>query len=361
MNVQGPGSNHSPIDPSRSQSSLPESGAAKAAKSGGGRGRLRNLNLGAAKRGAQRLGQRVSQALERKSAKSGAVNLRPSKPAAATYKTKIPPPTDSVAKAKLNESAKLAALPYNQDISRVNSAIGSDQGKWEIATDLSIKLAESGGLKLREDTGLISDKSTGLVAMVVKNPETQEIRLIFGGTTSGAKEGGLNKRMILNGASTLQQWRANIGNAVFGKTPRSYCQAKVCTDELVRLTTAEGSPYKDYNIVLSGHSKGAGEATYAALNREHPLKAECFCSAQLGSGMQKELPEESKRNAGQYVTHYNIKGDLVPKMGNMRNGLGHIGNVVSLPAEHAWNSPVQRHDRFDLHIDHFANKAVEVH
>ncbi|WP_281646787.1 lipase family protein [Parendozoicomonas sp. Alg238-R29] len=300
----------------------------------------------------------------------GAASLRPSSPVPASYKKEVPPPTETTDKVQLHVSSQLAALPYHQDISRVKDAASSKLepgadfsrlGNWDIDKDLSSKLAESGDYKLREDTGLISDKKTGLVAMVVKNPETKEIRLIFGGTTSGTKQGGLNKRMVLNGGSTLKQWGANIKNAIFGKTPHSYRQAKALTDELLRLTDTKSSGYEDYSVVLSGHSKGAGEATYAALNRAQPLKAECFCSAQLGSGMQNELPESSKTDADKYVSHYNIKGDVVPKLGNMRNGLGHIGNVTTFSAEHAWNSPVQRHDRFDLHIGHYANKPIEAH
>lgn len=356
MSVNGPGPSQVPVSPSGAQSpSLAGADKAEATKSKGIRGRLRNFNPA---KGAQKIGHRVSHLLDRKSSKSEAEGLRPVKPVTSNYKTKLEPPKDLEGRQKLNESAKLAALPYNQDIDKVNGS-DSSNGKWRVDTVLTASLAAEAGLKVNKK-GLIVDKSTGLAAMVTVNSEKNEIRLIFGGTTAGAHKGGLNKRMLLNGASTLQQWKANISNAVFGKIPQSYTQAKNLTDQLVKFQ-AQNAEYKDHTIVLSGHSKGAGEATYAALNREEPLKAECFCSAQLGSGMQKELPEESKKNAANYVTHYNIKGDLVPKLGNMRNGLGHIGNVVSLPAEHAWNSPVDRHDRFDRHIEHFTSRPIEAH
>ena len=355
MNIHGPGASQPSVDPSRGRSPSLDSTASSKSASGGIRGRLRHFNPA---KGAQKIGHRISHLLERKSSQSSVVSLRPSSPVETSYKTKLPPPQDAEGRQKLNESAKLAALPYNQNLDTVNDS-GSTNGKWRIDTVLTDSLAAAAGLKVNKN-GLMKDKSTGLAVMVAVNPEKNEIRMIFGGTTAGAKAGGLNKRMIMNGASTLQQWGANISNAVFGKTPHSYRQAKTLADELVKLQ-AQNPEYKDHTIVLSGHSKGAGEATYAALNRETPLKAECFCSAQLGSGMQNELPEESKAHAADYVTHYNIKGDLVPKMGNMRNGLGHIGNVVSLPAEHAWNSPVHRHDRFDLHVDHFANRPIEAY
>ena len=80
-----------------------------------------------------------------------------------------------------------------------------------------------------------------------------------------------------------------------------------------------------------------------------------FGSAQLGSGLQKEIPATSQAVASEYVSHYNIKGDIVPKLGNLRNGLGHLGKVTTLPSAHIWNSPIHRHDQFASHINDFAN------
>ncbi|WP_194842453.1 hypothetical protein [Endozoicomonas sp. OPT23] len=259
--------------------------------------------------------------------------------------------------------AQLAAYPYHQSLEKVQNAasskLDSDNdysrvGNWGVERDLTSKLAESGGFGTQDKSGLIYDKKTGLTAYVMKNPETQELRLVFGGTTSGKKAGGIGKRMFGNAAFTFRQWVANGKNAVLGKTPDSYQQAKALTNKLLELQSSTPE-LSSYELKLSGHSKGAGEATYAALARDKPLKAICFGSAQLGRSMQKEIPEENRKDSSLFITHFNIKGDLVPKMGNFRNGLGHLGKVVTLPGEHFWQNPMHRHDRFAHHVDHFAN------
>lgn len=289
--------------------------------------------------------------------------LRPSTPPV-SYKVRQEPPQTIDARIQLNIDAQLAAYPYHQSLDNIQNAASNKQapdadfsrlGNWSNNNELGRTLATSGSFGFQEESGLIYDKKSGLTAYVMSNPDTQELRLIFGGTTSGKRAGGLNKRVAANAGFTLRQWIANAKNAVLGKTPDSYRQARELTDTLLSTVQGEGSAFKEFTVKVSGHSKGAGEATFAALARKQPVEAICFSSAQLGSGMQKEIPLSSKQNSANYVRHYNIKGDLVPKLGNVRNGLGHLGNVVTLPAKHAWNNPVNRHDQFAHHIDHFTN------
>ena len=118
----------------------------------------------------------------------------------------------------------------------------------------------------------------------------------------------------------------------------------------------EANPrYDGFKLTVSGHSKGGGEAAYAALSRDKPLEAICFSSAEMGREMHDSLTSEQKANASRYVTHYNIKGDMIPNVGKVAKKVGHIGKVVTLPAEHAWNNPLDRHDKFTRHIRAFVS------
>ncbi len=289
--------------------------------------------------------------------------LKPA-PAQPAVTVKTPPPTSVPERVQLSIDAQVAAFPYHNSVENIHGAATnrlqpdtdfSAKAQWSPDLTLGKELATKANFAFKEDTGLIYDQKSGLTAYVMKNPETQELRLVFGGTTSGKKAGGMNKRMLFNAKFTLKQWIANGKNAVLGKTPDSYRQARVLTDNLLAAIKAPNSGVQDYTLKLSGHSKGAGEATYAALAREQPIPAICFGSAQLGSGLQKEIPATSQALATDYVSHYNIKGDIVPKLGNLRNGLGHLGKVTTLPSAHIWNSPIHRHDQFASHINDFAN------
>ena len=182
-------------------------------------------------------------------------------------------------------------------------------GQWDTARPLALAAGRAAGLSTKGSEGFIYDKKSGLTAYVLHNPASspKEVRLVFGGTTSGKSTGGLNKRSLLNGGFTLKQWIANAKNAVLGKTPDSYKQAKILTDKVLQMMDANPR-YQGFKLTVSGHSKGGGEAAYAALARDKPLEAICFSSAEMGREMHDSLTSEQKANASRYVTHYNIQG-----------------------------------------------------
>ncbi|WP_263078885.1 hypothetical protein [Endozoicomonas sp. Mp262] len=227
---------------------------------------------------------------------------------------------------------------------------------WDTARELAQDAGKAAGIPTKGAKGFIFDKKSGLTAYVLQNASTvpPEIRVVFGGTTSGEHTGGLGKRSLLNGAFSLRQWIANAKNALLGQTPDSYRQAAEITQHVQNMIKTDPR-YTGFELKVSGHSKGGGEAEYAALCLEDPVEAICFSSAELGKAMRGDISEERKATAARYVTHYKIKGDPVPNLGNIAGELGHLGKVVTLPAEHAWNSPIDRHDKFTRHIRHFLN------
>ena len=152
----------------------------------------------------------------------------------------------------------------------------------------------------------------------------------------------------------MKQWVANAKNAAFGKTPDSYKQAKELASKVQNMMAVDPT-YKDFTLTISGHSKGGGEAAYAALSLKEPVQAICFSSAELGRTMHKSFSEEQKANASRYITHYNIEGDPVPNVSKALGGLGHLGKVVTLPSDGSGSNPLDRHDKFNRHICHYAN------
>ena len=169
------------------------------------------------------------------------------------------------------------------------------------------------------------------------------------------------KRSLLNGGFTLKQWIANGKNAALGKTPDSYKQASELTRHVMDLM-AKDPKYKDYSFSVSGHSKGGGEAAYAALTQKEPVDAICFSSAELGKEMRESIPEEKRANAASHIHHYYIEGDPVPKMSDKRlikitgSKLGHIGKVTEIAADDKGKGieELDRHDKFNRHIRNFA-------
>lgn len=290
---------------------------------------------------------------------------------AKAYAVNVDPPTDARQKVKLALDAEIAAYPYHRSLEKVKAAalqaenhpdLSSDDvkdmklGEWDTARPLALAAGKAAGLSTKGSKGFIYDKKSGLTAYVMHNPTSspKEVRIVFGGTTSGKSAGGLEKRNLLNGGFALKQWIANAKNAVLGQTPDSYRQARELTMKVQQMMAADPR-YQDFQLTVSGHSKGGGEAAYATLSQKPPVHAICFSSAELGRGMRESFTDEQKAHATRYVTHYNIKGDVAPNVGKVIGHLGHIGKVVTLPAEHAWSSPVDRHDKFTRHINHFAS------
>ncbi|WP_277206558.1 lipase family protein [Vibrio misgurnus] len=276
--------------------------------------------------------------------------------------TKVLAPTDHNAKKEIQCSATLASFAYHQDLDRLHSA--TDQ-QWSLDKPLVAELAKEVGLKVYPAKGMIIDSKSGLVGFIFHNHQAKELRLVFGGTSSGKATGSLMQRSISNFKVTIHQWGANAKNAITGKTPDSYTQAQLIAETLTRMMS--NGDYKDYSLSLSGHSKGAGEAAYATAmisTPENPVKAECFCSAELGSSMLQDIHArftdlKQAKQAVSGIQHYKIQGDPVPNVHRVNHDLEHVGNIMTLPHSEVdgANNMLAYHDKFDLQIEGWVNST----
>ena len=265
-------------------------------------------------------------------------------------------------KRQLAIDAEIAAYAYHRSTDKIAEASNTKitsvtPPQWTPVTDILEDLATQTGLSVDKEKGYLYDKSTGLTAYLLQSPaseEPKEIRLIFGGTTSGKKTGGLAKRFICNGKFTLAQWKSNIQNALGLKIPGNFEQAKELTTRVADSLKGH-SQYADSKLILTGHSKGGAEATYAALSQDDPLEARVFSAAELHQKLLDTIPEKNLKQAKELVAVVNIKGDMVPRMRKvLPTNIHPIGNTVTLPPAHAYN--VDRHDTFTKHIRFFAER-----
>ncbi|WP_252179674.1 hypothetical protein [Endozoicomonas sp. 4G] len=278
--------------------------------------------------------------------------------------TSSKPPTDPKALRSMAIDAQLAAYPYHRSLEKISAAGEIHKPKtedfaadWQPSEEVAQLIADGTGVTLSaEEPGFLYDKKTGLTAYVLMNPERKEVRLIFGGTTSGLAKGELLERSRKNMQFSGKQWQANIKNLLGMGIPDSYKQAKTLTANLMKNIpmTPEG---QSYSVKLHGHSKGGAEASYAALSMEPPVAAVCFSSAELSRAALSDIPRENLASARDKVTHYTISKDPVTLAGKFIGGLSHTGEVITLPAKHAYDSFLDRHDKFTKHIEHFAKNS----
>ncbi|MCS3804482.1 hypothetical protein HNO92_001618 [Chromobacterium alkanivorans] len=263
------------------------------------------------------------------------------------------------ARQRLKDSALLANFPYSRDLDSLRAT------QWSPDAELARLLAKGSKLEFQPQQARLMDPESGLVAYVFRNKAAGEIRLVFGGTTSGRGVGGLAQRNLKNLVSVARQWRANIGNAAFGGRPACYAQAAQLTAKLQGL--AAGLPLMrggepDYTVSTGGHSLGGGMAAYAAMKLstpQRPVHAECFSSAQFGRGLQRELLARHDNNLDQaraasaHIRHYCVQGDLVPALDGLLP-VRHVGQLYLLPANRqADDSRLGRHDKFLDHVQDF--------
>ena len=88
-----------------------------------------------------------------------------------------------------------------------------------------------------------------------------------------------------------------------------------------------------------------------------PLEAICFSSSELSRPVLADIPKENLPLAASKVTHFSISKDLVTNMDRLFGGLAHIGKLITLPAQHTYNSFLDRHDQFTRHVEHYARTA----
>ena len=264
-------------------------------------------------------------------------------------------------KRQLAIDAEIAAYPYHRSAEKIAEAAAINQDSedaspnWSPVTDLIDDLAEKTGLSADKEKGYLYDESTGLTAYLLQDAasgDNQDIRLAFGGTTSGHETGGLGKRSWANRKFSAAQWKSNIQNALGLKIPGNFQQAKELTAAVSEGLKAHPQ-YGDSKLTLTGHSKGGAEAAYAALSQATPLEAKIFSSAELHQKLLDTIPEENLNQASGLITGANIKGDFVPNMRKiLPTNIHPVGSTVTLPPAHAYN--LERHDTFAKHIRHFA-------
>ncbi|MGI9283022.1 MAG: hypothetical protein ACR2PX_25785 [Endozoicomonas sp.] len=277
-----------------------------------------------------------------------------------------PPPTDPKTLRSMAIDAQLAAYPYHRSMEKVRAAGDIHKPEkedfaahWKGSSELAELIASDAGLTISsEEPGFMYDRETGLTAYALINPNLNEVRLVFGGTTSGLTAGEFLKRSRKNIKFSGKQWKANIKNALGRGIPDSFIQAKKLTASLLEKmpATPEGKPF---TLKLNGHSKGGAEANYAALSMDPPLEAVCFSSSELSRAALSDIPRENLLRAKEKITHYSISKDLVSNAGRLLRGLAHTGKVITIPAKHAYNSFLDRHDKFTRHIEHYAKNAAQ--
>ncbi|WP_062270723.1 hypothetical protein [Endozoicomonas arenosclerae] len=275
------------------------------------------------------------------------------------------PPTDPKTLRSMAIDAQLAAYPYHRSLEKIHQAgeIHAPEKEdfatqWDPSSELAELIASDAGLTISsEEPGFLYDRNSGLTAYVLINAQLQEVRLVFGGTTSGLSQGDFLERSRKNFKFSGKQWKANIKNMLGRGIPDSFIQAKVLTASLLEKmpSTLEGKPFK---LKLNGHSKGGAEANYAALSMTPPVQAVCFSSSELSRKALSDIPRENLAQASQLVTHYNVSKDLVANTGRIFRGLSQAGKVMTIPAKYAYSSLLDRHDKFTRHIEHYARNAA---
>jgi hypothetical protein len=262
-------------------------------------------------------------------------------------------PTDSQSLGRLRCDAQLASFPYKRDPESLPTG-------WSPQVDLADRLRDGIGLKLagvERGAGAIIDRDSGLTAVVLHNRETREVVLAFGGTSSGKKvKGALAERSGPKGnfMSTLSQWGANF-HAGIGGTPKSYRQgADLLASMQDRLLSDPA--LAGHTVRVVGHSKGGGEAMYAALKTATPVPVTAFCPAHLSDGLIKQLPQGNLARAKELIQTYSPYGDPVAGMRGKLPGVPGVGvghHFDGIPGSGA----ASLHSQFRKHVLHYCDEA----
>ncbi len=276
------------------------------------------------------------------------------------------PLIDNIKKTLVADAA-LANFPYSHDLAELKSA---KAGNWGAEFGPLIQSIQVGGEQNNiGDNGIVT--KSGLTAFIFADETTKEVRLVFGGTTSGEVAGDLNTRTKGNLLTTAKQWLANIKN-VFSGTPDSYKEAAKLTAEVKKLLPDE------YKLSLSGHSKGGGESAYAAMmlaaKTGEPVKSINFSSAELGSKLKQNIANEllksgtpqgelgdKLKSLSQNMLHVKVKGDPVPNMHKMFGNVSHLGKTLTVPNDSQSTAHLSEHVDFFNRIASWAMTGSMTH
>lgn len=273
--------------------------------------------------------------------------------AASPHYEKCPMPNDPSALETLRRNAQLASFPYKRDPDSLPDG-------WSPQVALADHLRNEIGLRLsgvERGAGAIVDRDTGLTAVVLHNRTTRELVLAFGGTSSGKKvKGTLAERSTPKGnfMSTLSQWGANV-HAGLGGTPKSYRQG---ADLLAAMQdrVASDQAFSGYTVRVVGHSKGGGEAMFAALKSQRPVPVTAFCPAHLSDGLIRQLPQGNVARAKVLIHAYSPYGDPVAGLRGKLPGLSGLGtghHFEGIPGSGA----ASLHSQFRKHVLHYCEQT----
>lgn len=207
--------------------------------------------------------------------------------------------------------------------------------------------------QVERPAGTLVDTSSGLVGSLLVNDKTQDIGIVFGGTTAGRVAGSPARLALGNLEMALPQWTANAKTAL-GRPTKSHDQARRIVSAVKELQqTPQFSHLANYSVSTLGHSKGGGEAASSGLanySLKSPVEVTGLSSAPLND---RQLREFAKlgidvANAEQHVNVYSVKLDVVPNLGNLLRGVG----ATAVGTEHFFSAgpladPLTRHVKSD--------------
>jgi hypothetical protein len=193
------------------------------------------------------------------------------------------------------------------------------------------------------DDGRLIHADTDQVVQIWRNDQSKQIVVGFGGSSAGDAKGGILTRSWHNLTSTVEHWMQNLAhplesNLLGGPIPQSYPAAAEIVGA-VKQWIRETPTLKDYALSVAGHSKGANETCYAALQNELP--GFCFCTPAFGKTLFDSVPADKKANAPHLIRHFWIEGDVAPdmaaniakvlKLTGIEKTVHHAGTAYHLP------------------------------
>jgi hypothetical protein len=267
------------------------------------------------------------------------------------YYEKRDMPSDAATLRRIEACSVLAIYPYHRQ-GPLPSGWQQDEATLHVLAR-QVRYFSEGNVKVQR--GLIVDCKSGMTAMVFRHPRDRLYMLAFGGTTSG--KAAMNTAWLRampghNFSTTLRQNFANAG-AALGMAAASYKQAAMLARALQQ-RLADDAGCRGYTLHLTGHSKGAGEAMYAALSADTPLRATVFAPAHLSTGLIARLRPENLARATELIESYSVLGDPVPALRGRMPGMPGVGvghHFEGIPLKSAMHGHVYTDKHFAYYVN----------
>lgn len=266
-------------------------------------------------------------------------------------------PTDPATLRDIHVNAQLANWVYTREPHALPAG-------WTPATDLLTRACSAADPPLQAtiDGGVATlvDSTSGLVASVLANPQTKEVVLAFGGTSAGPTAGDAAKRVMGNFGTMLPQWHANV-SAGLGRLPTSYAQAAALVAALQACMSDPQDTLAGHTLRAVGHSKGGGEASFAALFQPTPIEADVFAPNHLSTGLIDKLPFHNVWRAPDLVRSYTVATDLVPALRSLPLvGIDGVGTEHIIPVDvPTGNSWLGVHKDFVQHLEAYMRRCEQ--